>query len=104
MWDKKFYIYIMTNKWNTALYTGFTNDLFIRINQHKDGKGGVFTNKYKCIKLIYFEEFDYVNDALARENELKGWSREKKKGLVNQSNPDWKDLSEGWGINSAIAK
>ena len=96
MWDKKFYVYMMSNKWDTALYTGFSNSLFDRVRQHKEGKGGVFTAKYKCVKLVYYEEFDYVNDALARENQIKGWSRDRKESLVETLNPGWKDLSEGW--------
>ncbi len=96
MWEKKFYVYMMANKWNTALYTGFTNDLYVRVKQHKEGKCGAFTSKYKCTKLVYYEEFDYVNDALARENQLKGLSREKKETLVKSMNPEWKDLSERW--------
>ena len=96
MWNKRFYVYIMTNWSNTVLYTGFTNDLFVRCQQHKKGEGGYFTSKYKCTKLVYFEEFEYVNDALARENQLKGLSRKKKEALINAMNPEWKDLSDGW--------
>ena len=86
----------MVNKWNTVLYTGFSNDLFIRAQQHKSGKGCIFTSKYKCTKLVYYEEYNYVNDALARENQMKGLSREKKEALINTMNPEWKDLSEEW--------
>ena len=86
----------MSNRWNTVLYTGFSNDLFERVQKHKNGEGGGFTSQFKCTKLVYFEEFDYVNDALARENQLKGLSRRKKEALIKAMNPEWHDLSEGW--------
>ena len=88
----------MANKWNTVLYTGFSNDLYVRAQQHRSDKVCIFTSKYKCTKLVYYEEYNYVNDALARENQLKGLSRGKKEVLINAMNPEWKDLSEGWDV------
>jgi putative endonuclease len=81
---------------NTTLYVGVTNSVEYRSFQHRTGKGGYFTSKYKLTKLVYYEEFDYVNDAIDREKELKGWSRKKKEKLINDDNPLWDDLSKDW--------
>ncbi len=81
---------------NTTLYVGVTNSVERRAFEHKNGKGGYFTSKYKLNKLIYYEEFEYVNDAIAREKELKGWSRKKKDKLIKGLNPLWTDLSDEW--------
>ena len=85
-------IYIMTNKNNTVLYTGVTNDLLRRVAEHKAGKGGSFTSKYKIIKLVYFECGDDVNAAIDREKQIKGGSRQSKIDMINRMNPEWKDL------------
>jgi len=82
----------MTNKNNTVLYTGVTNDLLRRIAEHKAGKGGLFTSKYKIIKLVYYECGDDVNAAIDREKQIKGGSRQNKIDLINSMNPAWKDL------------
>jgi putative endonuclease len=96
--DKSFCVYIMTNKNNTVLYTGVTNDLRRRVMEHKTGKGGGFTSRYKITKLVYFECGDDVNAAIEREKQIKGGSRQKKIDLVNEMNPDWRDLFEDlWG-------
>jgi putative endonuclease len=92
---KKYYIYIMTNRSGT-LYIGVTRDLAGRVFQHKEGKGSTFTSKYRIDKLIYYEEFDYVYEAISREKQLKGWLRSKKVGLIESVNPEWVDLSAGW--------
>jgi len=81
---------------NTTLYVGVTNSVEYRSHQHKTGKGGYFTSKYKCTKLIYYEEFSDITEAIAREKELKGWSRKKKEALINKVNPLWGDLSKEW--------
>ncbi len=94
--DYEFFVYIMTNENDTTLYVGVTNSVFNRTHSHKTGKGGYFTNKYKLKKLIYYEEFQYVYDAIAREKELKGWSRKKKERLVNGMNSSWEDLAYDW--------
>jgi len=85
-------VYIMTNKNNTVLYTGVTNDLLRRVAEHKAGKGGSFTSKYKIIKLVYFECGDDVNAAIDREKQIKGGSRQSKIDMINRMNPEWKDL------------
>ncbi|MBS1533080.1 MAG: GIY-YIG nuclease family protein [Bacteroidetes bacterium] len=89
-------VYIMTNKSNTTLYVGVTSDLFNRVLQHKHKIYEGFTSKYHCSKLVYFEEYQWVHDAIAREKQLKGGSRQKKINLVVTGNPGWNDLSDGW--------
>lgn len=86
----------MSNKGNSVIYTGVTGDLFNRVLEHKNGKSGSFTSKYKCAKLVYFEEFQYINEAIDREKEIKGWSRKKKEDLIHSINPLWEDLSVDW--------
>ena len=93
--NNNFYcVYIMTNKRNTALYTGVTNNLRRRVMEHKTGKGGKFTSKYKITKLVYYECGGDINAAIDREKQIKGGSRQKKIDLINEMNPGWKDLFE----------
>ena len=92
--DRQYYVYIMTNKHNTVLYTGMTNDLSRRVHEHKEGLGGSFTAKYRIKKLVYYETTDDVNAAIAREKQIKAGSRSKKIDLVNGINPEWRDLYE----------
>jgi len=91
----QYWVYMMTNEHENVLYTGVTNDLYRRINEHKEGilKHG-FTYKYNCDKLIYFEEYVDINDAIAREKQIKGWKRVWKDELINKVNPERKDLSD----------
>ncbi|MBL4669147.1 MAG: GIY-YIG nuclease family protein [Flavobacteriales bacterium] len=94
---KTFYVYLLTNKNNTVLYTGFTDDIERRLNEHKAKiSKKSFTARYNCNKLIYFEEFQDVNDALHREKQLKRYSRKWKENLINENNSDWVDLSKSW--------
>ncbi len=93
---RRYYIYILTNKVRTVLYTGVTNSLSRRVWQHKNKTMPGFTNLYGLNCLIYFEEFRDINDAIGREKQIKGWSRAKKVTLIAQENPQWNDLSEGW--------
>jgi putative endonuclease len=95
MGDSNYYIYIMTNHLGT-LYTGVTNNLIVRVYQHREGTVEGFTKKYKINRLVYFEETPSVNAALEREKEIKGWVRKKKIKLIESENPGWKDLSEDW--------
>ncbi len=90
--NKKYYVYIMTNKNNSVLYTGVTSDLIRRINEHKEGFGGGFTSKYMIKKLIYYEITRDVHSALAREKQIKAGSRKQKVDLINSMNSEWKDL------------
>jgi len=84
----------MTNKSKT-LYTGVSNDLTRRVHEHKHKLIEEFTKKYNIDKLVYFELFNNVNDAIRREKQIKGWLRKKKITLIESINPQWKDLSEG---------
>ena len=82
----------MTNKNNSVLYTGVTNDLKRRINEHKEGLGGGFTSKYIIKKLVYYEITRDVHSALAREKQIKAGSRKQKVDLINSMNSEWMDL------------
>ncbi len=86
------YVYILSNKWNTVLYTGVTSDLLRRLEQHKSKAVPGFTRKYNLDKLVYFEECSSIVDAIGREKQIKAGSRDKKIELIESSNPDWKDL------------
>ena len=86
------YVYIMTNKRYGVLYTGVTADLPFRVSQHREGKGGEFTAKYRCTMLVYFEEFATIEEAIAREKSIKAWKREWKIGTIEKQNPTWDDL------------
>ena len=96
MHSRKFYVYIVTNSNNTVLYTGVTNNLKERIIEHYTGKetSKSFTSKYHCHYLLFYETFDYINSAIAREKEIKGWIRTKKLELIRTFNPEFKFLNE----------
>jgi putative endonuclease len=90
----KGFVYIMTNENNTVLYTGVTSDLKDRILQHKRKKHpNSFTARYNLDKLVYFEKFNSIGEAIYREKQIKGGNRKKKVELINTMNPGWKDLS-----------
>jgi len=91
---KEYCVYIMTNKSNTTLYTGVTNNLHRRVYEHKNNSGSGFTTKYKLQKLVYYEVTTDINAAILREKQIKGGSRQRKIELINSLNPDWMDLSE----------
>jgi putative endonuclease len=92
--ENEYCVYIMTNAHNTVLYTGVTNNLQRRVLEHKSNKGSSFTKKYNVTKLVYFESGNDVNIAIAREKQIKAGSRRKKMDLINNFNPEWKDLFE----------
>ena len=91
-----YYVYLLANWSNKVMYVGVTNDLERRIYEHKQKLVEGFTEKYNVKKLVYFEETEDINAAIAREKEIKKWRREKKNNLVNGLNPDWRDLSLEW--------
>jgi len=95
MKSHNYFVYIMSSK-TRVIYTGITNNLERRVYEHKNGLIPGFTEKYKCKKLVYFEESPDVMAAIRREKEIKGWRREKKIRLIESLNPEWMDLSEGW--------
>ncbi len=92
-------VYFMTNKSNKVLYIGVTSNLIKRVYQHKIKAYKGFTEKYNCDKLVCFEVFSDINDAISREKQLKKGNRKRKNELVNSMNPTWRDLSEGWIFN-----
>ena len=92
----QYYIYILASQKNGTLYIGVTNDLERRILEHKQKINEGFTSKYDVNKLVYFESFQYINDAILREKRLKKWNRQWKINLIEEENKDWKDLSEDW--------
>ncbi|MEG1446372.1 MAG: GIY-YIG nuclease family protein [Ruthenibacterium sp.] len=91
-----YYVYMLTNWNNQVLYTGVTNNLKRRLYEHKNKLADGFTKKYNVHKLVYFDHTTDVNAAIAREKQIKGWTRIKKNALVEQMNADWHDLSEEW--------
>jgi putative endonuclease len=96
MREHSYATYIMSSK-TGVLYIGVTNDLPYRVWQHKTGAVEGFTKKYLCHGLVYYERYQFVQSAIAREKELKGWTRAKKIALIESVNPRWRDLSEAWG-------
>ncbi len=93
---EQYAVYFMTNKNNTVLYIGVTSKLVKRVYQHKTKAYKGFTAKYNCDKLVYFEVYSDINEAIAREKQLKNGNRKRKNDLVNIENPSWNDLSDGW--------
>ena len=89
---KRYYTYILANKNDTTLYIGVTNDLQRRVAEHRSGVIPGFTQKYNCHKLVYFEEYSDVDLAIAREKQLKKWSRAKKEALIDTKNKERIDL------------
>lgn len=94
--EHSYYVYILASKSRT-LYIGVTNNLEVRIRQHRNGTFGGFTSEYKIHRLVYYERFTWIHSAIAREKQLKRWRREKKVWLIERENPTWEDLSAEWG-------
>ena len=92
--EKQYYIYIITNTRNTVLYTGVTSDLKKRVYEHKSKLVSGFTKKYNIIKLVYYEVFNDIYNAILREKQIKGGSRQNKINLISKMNPNWQDLYE----------
>ena len=90
--DQRQYVYILSNRSRT-LYIGVTNDLEKRVAEHKSGNIPGFTSRYGIDRLVYFEEFASINDAIEREKKLKGWLRARKVALIASTNPTWDDLA-----------
>lgn len=89
-------VYILASR-SRVLYIGVTNDLARRVNEHKQRLTACFTQKYRVTRLVYFEQFGEILEAIAREKQLKGWVRARKLALIETTNPTWKDLAERWG-------
>ena len=92
MWNDNFYVYILTSYNGKAMYIGFTNNLERRIAEHKSGLIEGFTKRYRVHKLVYYEYYEDARTAIAREKELKGWTRARKNELVQTKNPDWHEI------------
>lgn len=92
--EKKFFVYILTNKNNHVLYTGVTGDLINRISQHRSKSINGFTKKYNVTKLVYYEVFNDATSAILREKQIKGGSRKKKMDLIDSFKAEWRDLYE----------
>ena len=88
------FVYIMTNKSNSVLYIGVTNDIRRRIEEHRLGINDGFSKRYSICKLVYCEKYDDPSKAISREKQLKGWIRKKKDLLIESANPNWNDISE----------
>ena len=92
MSERQYFVYILASKRNGTLYIGVTNNLLRRVWEHKNGKIDGFTKKYKVHMLVYYEQGGYVVGALDREKQLKKWERKWKLELIEENNPEWKDL------------
>jgi putative endonuclease len=93
MRDHEYFVYIISSRSRT-IYIGVTNDLLVRLKQHREGNADSFTAKYKIHRLVHYERFQYINDAIAREKYLKHFTRAEKVALIESSNPTWEDLAE----------
>ncbi len=92
--SKEYFVYIMTNQHNNVLYTGLTNDIKRRVFEHKTKHIKGFSQKYNVVKLVYFEVFRDIGQAIRREKQVKAGSRQKKLNLISSINEKWKDLSD----------
>jgi putative endonuclease len=90
--NQQYFVYMMTNKFDSVIYTGITSDLKKRIYEHKEKMVAGFTAKYNIAKLVYYEVFADPENAILREKQIKGGSRRKKIDLINKTNKDWRDL------------
>ncbi len=91
--NRQYYVYLLTNRSNDVLYVGVTNNLERRVFEHRNKLVEGFTKKYNLTKLVFYEVTDDIESAIRREKQLKNWRRAWKVDLVNESNPEWKDLS-----------
>ena len=94
--EHDYFVYLLTNAGRTVLYIGVTNDLEARLRAHREGITSGFTQQYQVNCLVYYEAFGEVLEAIAREKQLKGWTRAKKEALIARTNPLWEDLSVNW--------
>jgi putative endonuclease len=92
---RTYWVYILASR-SRVLYTGVTNDLGRRVLEHKQSLMPGFTQKYRVTRLVYFEQFGYIGDAIAREKQIKGWVRARKVKLIEGSNAAWADLAQNW--------
>ena len=100
--DFHFWVYILASR-SRQLYIGVTNNLSRRVTEHKAHHPGTYTSRYNIDRLVHFEHFRYVGNAIARETQLKDWNRARKMTLITAQNPTWIDLAEGWPADSSAA-
>jgi len=93
-----YHVYILTSVNRKVMYVGVTNNLENRVAKHRGGRGSAFTSRYRVNVLVYAEEYRYIEDAIAREKQIKSWSRSKKDALVTSLNPSWADLLDADAI------
>jgi putative endonuclease len=89
-----YYVYMMSNKTNSVLYLGITNNIERRVYEHKNKLVDGFTKKYNCIKLVWYEHTNSIESAIIKEKQMKKWKREYKEKVINSLNPKWNDLSD----------
>jgi putative endonuclease len=94
--EYRFYVYILQSSSRRCLYIGMTNNLYRRVLEHKTHRLEGFTDQYNAVRLVYWESYEEVRRAIAREKQLKRWRREKKLWLIGRFNPEWKDLAAEW--------
>jgi len=99
--ERRYYVYVLASR-SLNLYTGITDNICRRILEHKSGAIQGFTKRYNINRLVYYEVFKYVNNAIAREKQIKAWTRAKRIALIKGQNPAWQDLAEGWGERSEL--
>jgi putative endonuclease len=99
--ERRYYVYIMASR-SLNLYTGVTDNIFRRALEHKSGKIEGFTKKYHINRLVYYETFRYVGNAIAREKQVKAWTRSKRLALIKSLNPTWQDFAGRWGQTTAL--
>jgi putative endonuclease len=93
---KEYFVYIMSSNNTQSIYTGVTNSLQKRVNEHKNYVNDSFSSKYNCVNLVYFEKFNVIEKAIKREKQLKAWKREWKNDLIKKDNPKFYDLAIDW--------
>jgi putative endonuclease len=98
---KRYYVYIMASR-SLNLYTGVTNSVYHRALQHKSKEIDGFTKKYNINRLVYYETFEHIGNAIAREKQVKAWTRAKRLALIKSTNPTWQDLAEEWGSKAEL--
>ena len=98
---RTYYVYMMASR-SLTLYTGITNRIYRRALQHKRGEIDGFTKRYNINRLVYYEVFHHVGNAIAREKQIKSWTRAKRLALIRTKNPTWQDLAEGWGEKAEL--
>ena len=96
--EHQYYVYMVSNRGHNVLYIGVTNSLERRMWEHKTKAISGFTKKYNCDQLVYFELYERIDQAIAREKQLKGWIRAKKDALIARINREWRDLSAEWDL------